>query len=517
MVSIPKYNREQLASSVVGTPGVDTSAANIFNSVADTADTFSKIAADAAAERKSRIDKAEALKLASDYEIESYKIFEQHTKENAAAPTESTKVLRERLETRMSEISQGITSPGVKDYFTSSAINTVEKNVFRGFDWEKTQEAANAQSNAMKTIENRADEANFAGRDGDFNKFAELMAGVPAITEVTKGILSAEKQREMESLAPKAIVTDYIYGALDANPALIAKQIKDGSLDYFVDAEGNTQRLLSPEDKKKYLDIAKERVVKLSDEAEANFLIETMAEQDRLAELASKKALTQADIESIPDKDAQAVFQKLYQKSNPMSDVQKSQIAQKLNTEFFEMTKRFVTDKQPIEDKVKLRHLLNFRNRVYENFDALSTDQQNQFIKKLLPAIDKQLSKKAHWFSSELGDYGKGFNEINAWVDKIPTGSRIGDVEVGEQTRNSLKNSVFTAYVEQYDSTKGSKNQFGKPRTYRDVLKQIQDQYLGSYESQFPVGSAHILPNGELGRVVGYDPDTNKPQFEVDR
>ena len=141
MGKIPQYQRSRLASSVVGTPGVDLSAA-------ETTQTFSKVASnigsnfmDIAVQRQEALDSAEALKLSSDLQLQTFKIFDEHTKQYASSPANKTDILKSNLVNQLNGVLETASSDRVRNKVNVAGNQIINTTIQKEFSWAREQES----------------------------------------------------------------------------------------------------------------------------------------------------------------------------------------------------------------------------------------------------------------------------------------------------------------------------------------------------------------------------------------
>ena len=512
MGKIPQYQRSRLASSVVGTPGVDLSAA-------ETTQTFSKVASnigsnfmDIAVQRQEALDSAEALKLSSDLQLQTFKIFDEHTKQYASSQANKTNISKSNLVNQLNGVLETASSDRVRNKVNVAGNQIINTTIQKEFSWAREQESYIAFENLNQTISNRANEAYVAGRTADFETFSELMAGTPAILNVSRGILSAEQQTKLDTLAPEAQVEGYIQGAMEDNPAIISQQLQSGALDFYRLPDGSLKQLLKPEQKQKYLDIAKNRVSKMADQAEYNRLTTALATHDDLAQKFLNNELTLPEIESLEDPQAKKVFLNLYQKDNPLTNEEKAATVEELYQDYYQMAGYSIDDKKGVPKKVKLEKLLAFKQKLYENFDALNDTQRNQYLKDLLPAIESQIKRGG---GKIPGDFPDGYKAIEDWVSQIPDGVVIGGQPYTQDRAKLIKNTAMTEYVRLLKQSVGQKNEFGQPVGFSDVIAKVKKTFFNPAYSNYKVGDVVTNREGKSFVVRGFDQITGEPKLTL--
>lgn len=413
MGKIPVYQRQNLASSAVGTPGVDTSGQQAFNSVAESSASIANSAFKMAAQRQESIDKTEALKKASDYELAAFKTLQAHTQEYSSDPTNKTDILKEKLNGQLNDILETTTSPRVKSMIQEAGIEIMGRSAIKEASWAHDQQASLALTNITSTINNRANELYVAGQSGDLNRFSEVMSSLPSVLETSKGILSPEQMLKLKSDAPKSLVNGFIQGAMDQNPAMAAQLLKDGTFDYFGDEKkGNLVRVLSPEDKEKYVETAQKRIKNLADTAQYNRLVTTLSGQEDLVNDFVDNKLTMAQINSIDDPKARETFTKLYTDANPLNAEQRLDAYGELWTRFNGLK----INKEKTKAKASLEELVSFQQEVVDarSKNIITDDEAQQFFKSVSKPQEGQLQKR----------FREGYKIIDKWLE---SNGRKGD------------------------------------------------------------------------------------------
>lgn len=507
MARIPQFQRQALASEVVGTPGVDTSGADLGASLARSTNQMADVAATAAIERRQILDDTEALKQASNLELKNAQILDEHTRQYADDPTGKTDVLKQKLQQNLDNTLSGITSERVKGKVAMAGTRLVGDSTIKEVAWARDRETGIAFKNVQDVIANRAMDTYASGRTADFGRFKEIIAGTPAIVGTAHKILSPEQTMKLETFALESQVSSYIQGGLDDNPAVMAEQLKSGALDHYTDANGEFKTLLTPEKRDEYLTTAQNRMAKMVDTATYNRLSNIMSTQDDLVQKFTSDELTMADVENISDPKTQKVFKDLYEKANPLTNEEQAQVADELYSEYYKLARNHTVNEKNSAKKIKFEQLIDLRNKVYANFNNLSESQRNLFLKELIPAITDKIKR---------GERGKdhfsvGFADIDSWVSRVPDGGAyINGEPVTQRDAARLRTAAKNQYSAQLKESAGRKNHQGIPMSAPEVLQEVKRSFSRPEWAAYRLGET-VISNNISYKIVGFDPDTGEP------
>lgn len=159
-MQIPEFSRRRLASSVVGTAGVDTSGQQIANSIAQSAGQIADVSGRIAVARAEAKDKAVSFDTSLSYEADLQKLELEHQKEYATFdgdPITRAEVFREKAAAMRDTYAQGMPSDRARTEFlqsSGSALNSSFKSELKtasknqvAIGAERTVATANKLSN----------------------------------------------------------------------------------------------------------------------------------------------------------------------------------------------------------------------------------------------------------------------------------------------------------------------------------------------------------------------------------
>lgn len=224
MAAIPQVTRDRLASSVVGTPGIDTSVQKSDNALAEVGQTIGQVAGQALIERQQQLDVAEQNKLSVDYKMSTLNGLEKIKQDYAAEPEKAGPAFMQLMKDNLASTQKQASNPRVglmvgrgDPYFDTHVIG-------------EQQSWAYKQRNALNvtTIENQGNQ--IAAKAEDLGRTAptylQMMNDLKPLASATGNLIAgASKAVSVESalkLQQKMLPTLYsraFYGSLQDNPA----------------------------------------------------------------------------------------------------------------------------------------------------------------------------------------------------------------------------------------------------------------------------------------------------------
>lgn len=226
MAVIPQIARERLASSVVGTPGVDNSGAAITQAVGQVAQSIYEPIATYAIERQQALDAAEANRLTANYKIAATDTFEKHKEAYALDPMNKTDKFEESLQANLDGTLSQASNSRVKDLVTRMTSADRASTVSSEIVWAHNRKVNIEQDGIINTTNDLAARGNAIGSDTSLSfeeknqKIGELFNSAGNVLESARHLkFTPEKLAELEQKVPKSILSGVVYGMIDNNPA----------------------------------------------------------------------------------------------------------------------------------------------------------------------------------------------------------------------------------------------------------------------------------------------------------
>lgn len=411
MAKIPQYEQRQLASSVVGTPGVDRSGQILGNAAADTANTLAKVVK----EQQQIKDDAMSAKASADYERKSFEILTRHQQERAnftGTLEERNKILEDELRPAYEEMLNSLPAGEVRNRFSKEGYQTMSRRLMQGYQSGYQDQQNYLVKSAQEIVDQNAMQAFNLGTNKanlDFGSqvvhLQEIAATGKANIQKMSG-LTSESRIQLEKAAEEAPVRGFIEGALPLYPDKVLELLDSGQLDKVIDAK----------DKVKY-----------REEAVKSF--ETLKQRIDL-----ERAATNA--KALP-----AIYEK-YRNGDPSYIVDlnnmESPVAEKFRTRVFGSPIDTVMDatvRGKLEDQLEALHINADEKTAKVNYDQtlrfmtdvidariaghITDKQESAYLMKAVPVFIDKVEKKA-W-----GSYQNNWGAVKQTMKKYGTADQI--------------------------------------------------------------------------------------------
>lgn len=240
IAAIPQITRDKLASSVVGTPGVDTSGQKIESSLAEGAQGVGQAIGEYAINRQQELDQASANQGMVDYKMATINSVEQIKKDYADNPQDANQALAKVMQTNLSNSVAQATNP------RDALLRGRGDPGFDGFigrqlgDWASNQEYQNVIKGATDTINTLSSKAGDIGRDSTLTPQQALTQMNSLASTLGNQVASIKNSRHPE-LAPEvtqkglqSMARGLFGGRMDIDPAgALALLNTDGMKEMF--------------------------------------------------------------------------------------------------------------------------------------------------------------------------------------------------------------------------------------------------------------------------------------------
>lgn len=226
MPKIPRYQQRELASSVVGTPGVDTSGAKLAEVAGGVADSALKTFGEMAIKRQEAANVAAANKSLIDFDLVLEGAQLEHEKNFAGyrgAPTERMRAFKDRAFTLLDEHLTGIDSTPVRQTVQRLGQTYIQQRIAREVQTASQQQAVNAFDDVVSSANTLSIEARKAGRSNDLARFDELFRQADGVRVAAGAVLSPEQQQKLGTDVPKSLATGYLFGLNETDPGKAAE------------------------------------------------------------------------------------------------------------------------------------------------------------------------------------------------------------------------------------------------------------------------------------------------------
>lgn len=225
MVNIPQITRDRLASSVVGTPGIDTSSQQTSIALAGAAKDVVEPLANFAIARQQALDTTEANRLFTDYKMNTVNSFEKIKIDYANNPEAAGPAFIETMQDHLAATTKSASNPRVgllvgrgDPYFDGIMVRQQQQ-------WALAQREGLDKAAIIDQGNNLADTAQNIGADPNTPyvvKKQNLLPLFSAAGNLSAGAFAAAhpaSAAELQNRIGPTIMTRAIYGMMQSNPA----------------------------------------------------------------------------------------------------------------------------------------------------------------------------------------------------------------------------------------------------------------------------------------------------------
>lgn len=409
MARIPQFQRSQLASSLVGTPGVDTSVVQTAQAFQPVFDVVRQEAGARLLKQKQAQETTEANKLLLDFELGAETDFETHKRTHANDPTQKTELLREQFNDRLNTMTENIESDGVRQAVSGMAQSVIRNKSLKELKWAQGQRAVVSFNNLTQSVDLLAQQAKLAGQAQDTDRFGELLRGIPGTLVAGATVLSGEQQAKLNEGAPKAVASGFLYGMSDEHPETALTLIREGFFD----------EVLSPKELNQFRNDAEARVKKLAEILDFQVLSDGIDENTGMWDAFREGDLTVDQIDEQEPTPFNQMMREMVLKTNPATMEQKASTEVKLWNRYSELLKK---KRGKVKAVGQLEDLLRFQEEIMTAAQKGEITQQrvNTFMKDLsvpLSKAAKQAAGEKTLFGGEFKNpFEKGIDVVNDWL-----------------------------------------------------------------------------------------------------
>jgi len=444
---IPEFETRRAASSLVGTPGEDTSGERIGKSIASTfgqiSDTFGRLAV----ERREAKDAALANKSLIEFELDLDKQLRNHRIENSefrGDPLDRTKAFQTSAEEMYRSKAESIGSSGARQLFEKHGLGTVRKFVGNELDFSDKNQAVLALNDSTTAANHLAQKAAEIGRADtiDIGRKRQSLEQILKQGETTylaaAGLLSPEQRAKLKSGIPEMIAKGYLVSALSENPEDAQALLDDGSFDEF----------LSPQEKEQFARDARAAIPKVKERKEINTILRGIEENNDL---------WQGYLEGDP-----LVLQRIEEQNTPFTAALRDLVIEgdpdpitqvrdvmSLEAKFDSFFIKKDGKRQGFDKRLQLKELESFMVDVLEArkrgtiSEAVADGYMKKIVQPTFDLIKTEHEKGQGPVVSGLGAislYQYGKRAIESWFFR---NNRLDDIDA--------KAEVLTQYLRQYD------------------------------------------------------------------
>lgn len=519
MGRIPKFTTQKLASSLVGTPGVDTSGANLARTIAQAADTSFRTTM--------ALTNAQTNKKLTEFELELDNVTQQNRQEFESNPEKLTNSFVQKAQNLLQTSLANETNGAVRQKVNQLGRQRIEQQRINESVYEHNQKVKVAFDTSMSTMNTLGQEAFQRAKRGDYEgAFSQTQRGLDDAITTAGTILPSDKTSELSVIGPKNRATGALLGALESNnPAVVYDLLKREDVAPY----------LSPKEIKQFREEGRKAVKGYQERVEIEQNIEAFKNN---AELYQGILTGQADlsvVEQMPDGHAKDLAKRYIIESRPEKTPQQKARA------YTELWDKWAAMKDVIEDKpakLSLKALVDFQNQALqaEVDGVITSSEAKDFQRTMAPVLFQKVSEAdgrvgkspvSRFIQSIFGgaptpsesSLNAGYKVINGWLnqakrqDDLPAKARMlsdfitkhGGAKIEtDQEAYDLAQKVIDNFVRQENPSIGmlpaSPNAVMKESGRVDVLPgQSKLKPEGKIKQAFRVG-VH-KPTGKRVRV----------------
>jgi hypothetical protein len=502
-MDIKEYQQGPLASSAVGVPRANTAWGDALGSIAQASAQIGGMVK----ERQSALDKVEAAKLASDYELASYQILNDHQTENSADPKGKTDALRAKLQAKLDDTLKNTKTKDVFDAVNLVGTHVIGNTLMSESKWAHEQESVIAVNQITDTVNSRASQAGQFGAAGQLDKLPEMLGTTQLAVAASRGVLGEKVWSELDTNTPKIVANSFINEYIHAHPVEAAVAIEQGHFNITMKgADGKEKPIFSTKDIQGFKDAARSRVENLSKEQSFKVDLAVLANSKDLADKFIQSKLTFSDIEALPPGDQRNTFTDLYLKANPWDT---STIDDAYETLLEKHGEMLTPDKKRIKDSVKFEDLIRYQNEVTtaRTNKLLSNGRYSRLMQLVTPTLSKDTNQMAESWGSKLNPWGddvsRGYASINTWSKSLAQDNRWTP-----EVLRAVKMAMVDEYIDQVDKAHATGGEVDFAGTVNGLIKKWKAGNGAGYE----IGDIRIV-GGIPFKMKGFD-YAGKPQWE---
>lgn len=501
MARISKFQQRQLASSIVGTPGVDTSESRAFASIAGAAGQAANVFGGILVKRQEAADKASASDTLTDFEIAYQQAAQEQATEFAGTtmgPLERVELLKQKADALFQEFEGSLSTPNAKAIFTQNAQVSIRRRL--------AQEGKIASDNQVLVARDRmvTSQNKIAGSIYNFvktpgltyeDKKAELLAisvnGTQRNIDISKDILGGQEAKEFQKSALEMNFRAAIAGLLETAPEQAIVLLKDSAFKDILNVKERAALRKTAETRVKDFTVLLQR-----QEKQAIF-----AGRQDLYDKLQKGTLNLGEVEQIGDTKAQQVFRDALLKFKPLNPDQLAARSAELQIRWENLFKRERdgTLKNELKNKVTIDDIIEVQAAYMDALrDGVIT--KDRLIKAggripalLQEAIDNKSSKP--------------FNALIAALNAFsPVALMLANAIVGKDNQESNENraELTDLFLDRFD-----KLDFEDSEAVTKAIKATitEFQYVKNRNrARYEVGDEVMMPTG-LFKISGFDDD----------
>lgn len=514
--SIPQITRERLASSVVGTPGVDTSGQKIGESLASAATDVGTAIGQYAIEKQTQYDQAEANRLVLSNNMAAIDSMETAKKTYADDPEKAGPALMEQLKTNLTATQDQASNPRValkvglgNPYFDS-------KMAFDMQQWSVTQRA-NLDHAAVENQGNMMGDQMERVIDGNqplvanLNQFTLAAHNVGTLTAGAYAVSNPVAAETLKIRMLPTLATRATYKLLQDNPAQATAFLENSGVKEVFNA--------NPKEWDELHDTAMKRTEGMAKDAEWHSMLQPLVDSPQIVNQVASGKVDYNAIAALP--------------AGPMRDgllKMSMQVGSTRNEgEQAQAVAKFAADAADIGAKYKsvgreksVSDLLKFNTELIQahNDGLITPETYRTYMNNLaLPLRDAVLKAHDPQTLSKINQQGGIIGAVQSWLSPKPQPDQVVDKYVGgynviqnwAKSQNaddnwSYKAEAIKKYMDVSDSRgPEDRDPLGRPWTPATNARDVMGILEGRDSINTPLGPK---------KIAGYNDKTSQPTVD---
>lgn len=260
MGKIPEFQRRKLASSVVGTPGLDISGTIIGQSVSSALDKITRSIISTVAAKKNILDEVDANKRIIDYEVEYEDALKGIRANSLSNPEQAIQQTVDLGNTLGNTFLDTIESNSVRNRVALLQQGVIRNETRAMSKWASAQQVINAGVDLTASI--NALTVRAEGTD-DLKVVGKIIMKVQEINVVAERVLGKKSEQFIKD-SQKSIASGFLHGQMDRNPIRAGRFLRQGVFN----------KILSDDERKKWRKDIDNAIAKKADTDRTNLLFD---------------------------------------------------------------------------------------------------------------------------------------------------------------------------------------------------------------------------------------------------
>lgn len=435
MAKIPEFERRQLASSVVGTPGEDRSGQMIFNTAADTINKGVAVGTQIYQEREKAKNDTLVAKSQIDFMRELEDETLAHEEEFATFkgdPSERQKVYEDRVRTLFNTRLESMPTNESKVRFEREGYQMVGKALMRETERASAQQSLVAREDTLTGLNGLATQAAKMGAStkiplatklqqlDNYNTLASNLINASAKN------LTQEDRIKLEKSYPEMILKGFASSAVMENPHELVQAIDSGKFD-----------ALDPQEKADLRTNAIKQIGNLEERGKVNALFTDFEANSAIFDKFAKgDPSAMVDLQNIPDTQQRKIMTEML-----LGDTANSVDSFEAQFDLMNKMKSLEINSKGNKSKANMESLINFMGDVaqYSRDGQITPKTAQMYMKKLAVPLYEKIKNPGNSFFNSL---------VSAW-DGIVSFVGGGDSKESKKRAVSIYEDFNTVLAKQ--------------------------------------------------------------------